>query len=71
LRNTFYNAITGNMSIDEAHEKAIGIRMSQTLYDKIVKKQQDAKKLTGFEPPLSEVARQLIERGLEANGKRR
>jgi hypothetical protein len=47
------------------------LRITRTLYGKIVKKQQEAKKLTGFEPAISEVARQLIERGLEANGKRR
>jgi hypothetical protein len=56
---------------DENQNVQLGLRITQTLYDKIVKKQQDAKKLTGFEPPLSEVARQLIERGLEANGKKR
>ena len=59
------------MSTDENQDMQLGLRITKTLYNKIVKKQQDAKKMTGFEPPLSEVARQLIERGLEANGKRR
>jgi hypothetical protein len=56
---------------EETQDIQLGLRISRTLYDKIVKKQQDAKKLTGFEPSISEVARQLLERGLEANGKRR
>ena len=55
----------------EIQDIQLATRVGKTLYDKIVKRQQDAKKLTGFEPPLSEVARQLIERGLEANGKRK
>jgi hypothetical protein len=59
------------MSTDENQDMQLGLRVSKTLYNEIVKKQQEAKKLTGFEPPLSEVARRLIERGLESNGKRK
>ena len=61
----------GSMSTEEGQGVQLAFRVNQTLYDKMLKKQQDAKRLTGFEPSLSEVARQLIERGLEANGKKR
>jgi hypothetical protein len=33
--------------------------------------QEEHRKLTGIEPTISDVVRMLIERGLEANGKRR
>jgi len=42
----------------------VGVRMSKALYDKLVKRQQEAKRLTGFEPSIAEVIRLLIERGL-------
>jgi len=58
---------------DEAIQdtKQLGIRVEKTLYKKLVDEQQKAKKLTGIEPNLSDVVRMLIEKGLEANGKRR
>ena len=49
----------------------VGIRMSKVLYDKLVGRQQEVKKLTGIEPTVSDVVRMLLERGLEAKGKRR
>jgi hypothetical protein len=49
-----------------ANEVQVGVRMNRELYDKVIERQQDAKKKTGFEPSVSEVLRQLIERGLES-----
>jgi hypothetical protein len=56
---------------DENQDRQLGLRINQALYDRIVKKQQEAKRLTGFEPSLSEVARQLIECGLKLSKRRR
>jgi hypothetical protein len=43
----------------------VGIRMNKSLHDKLVKRQQEAKKMTGFEPSIADVIRLLIERGLD------
>jgi hypothetical protein len=48
----------------------VGVRLSQALYNRLVKRQQEAKKLTGFEPTLSDVVRLLLEQGLETKKKR-
>jgi hypothetical protein len=49
----------------------IAARISRSLHARIVKQQQEAKRLTGMEPSISDVVRMLLERGLEKNGKRR
>jgi len=59
-----YSAMNGN-------DIQIAARVSKPLYARIVKQQQEAKRLTGIEPSISEVVRLLVERGLDANGKRR
>jgi hypothetical protein len=59
------------MSIDENQDIQIGVRVSRTLRGKLEKVQEEHRKLTGIEPTISDVVRMLIERGLEANGKRR
>jgi hypothetical protein len=56
---------------DENHDIQIASRVGKTLYERMVKFQQEAKKMTGIEPTISEVVRALVERGLEANGKRK
>jgi len=48
----------------------IAARVSKALHARIVKQQQEAKRLTGIEPSISDVVRLLLERGLDANGKR-
>ena len=59
------------MSDDENQSIQVGVRVSKTLHGKLVDEQQKAKKLTGIEPSISDVVRMLVERGIEANGKRR
>jgi hypothetical protein len=56
---------------NENQDTTLGVRISKTLRDKLEQVQGEHKKLTGIEPTLSDVVRMLIERGLEANGKRR
>jgi len=48
----------------------IAARVSKALHARIVKQQQEAKRLTGIEPSISDVVRLLLERGLDANVKR-
>lgn len=52
-----------NVMATEGNSIQVGIRMSKALYEKLVRKQQEAKRLTGFEPSIAEVIRLLIERG--------
>ena len=54
----------------ETNDILISSRVNRSLYDKILKRQQDAKRLTGIEPSVSEVVRAMIE-DAAANGKRR
>jgi hypothetical protein len=56
---------------NENQDTTLGVRISKTLRGKLEQVQGEHKKLTGIEPTLSDVVRMLIERGLEANGKRR
>lgn len=51
--------------------RQLGIRVEKTLYKRLEEEQKKTKKLTGYEPSISDVVRVLIEKGLEANGKRR
>ena len=50
------------------HDIQIAARVSKPIYDKILKRQQEAKRLTGIEPSISEVVRAMLE---EAAGERR
>lgn len=52
------------------HDVPIAARVSKSLYGQIVKRQQEAKRLTGIEPSISDVIRLLLERGLQTNGKK-
>ena len=49
----------------------IAARVSKPLYGRIIKQQEQLKRLTGIKPSVSDVVRMLLERGLDANGKRR
>lgn len=70
MSTTIYDATVGSMS-DETETKQIGIRVEKALYQKLVDEQTRAKKHSGYEPSISDIVRTLIEKGLEANGKRR
>jgi hypothetical protein len=59
------------MATEETQDIQIGVRVSKTLRGRLEKVQEKHKKLTGIEPTISDVVRMLIERGLEANGRRR
>ena len=59
------------MSDDEKQDVQLGVRITESMQAKIKKEQQKIKDLTGIDASISDVARMLIEKGLEANGKRR
>jgi len=46
------------------HDIQIAARVSKPLYERIIQRQKEAKKLTGIEPSISDVIRLLLERGL-------
>lgn len=57
---------------DETNDTPIGLRISPTLHARIVKEQERVtKEAEGINQSFSDVVRMLIEKGLEANGKRR
>ena len=47
------------------HDIQVAARVSKSLYGEIIKRQKEAKRLTGIEPSISDVVRLLLERGLE------
>lgn len=49
----------------------LGARIGKQLHAKILAEQQRLAKMTGIKPSINEIVRLLIERGLEANGKKR
>lgn len=54
------------MSSEEPVESIqVAVRLKRPLYNRVIARQQDAKRKTGMEPTVSEVVRMLIERGLE------
>ena len=55
----------------ENQDVQIAARISKTLHDRILKRQQEILSLTGIEPSMSDVVRLLVERGLDSNGKRK
>jgi hypothetical protein len=57
--------------MEERHEIVLGARVSKQLQTKILAEQQRLEKMTGIKPSINEVVRMLIERGLEANGKKK
>jgi len=57
--------------MEETYDIVLGARVSKRIQDKILAEQQRVAKMSGIKPSINEVVRMLIERGLEANGKRR
>lgn len=55
----------------ETETVVMGARVPKSLHAALIAEQKRIAKLTGIEPSLNEVTRMLLERGLEANGKRR
>jgi hypothetical protein len=53
----------------EPQDIQLATRVGKSLYEKIVKRQKEAKGLTGIEPSISEVVRAMLEEA--ANGKRK
>ncbi len=52
-------------------EIQIAARVSKTTHAKLMERQREVKKLTGFEPSISAVVRLLLEEALEQKGKKR
>ena len=59
---------TGTTENDEVQ---VAARVSRPLHAKIVKRQMEAKRLTGIKPSISAVVRAMLEEAADANGKRR
>ena len=49
----------------------IATRVDRTLYEKIVKRQEEAKRLTGLEPSISAIVRVMLAEAAEKNGRKR
>ena len=58
-------------SDDEKQDVQLGLRITKTMQTRIEKEQTRVKDLTGVDASISDIARMLIEKGLEANGKKR
>jgi hypothetical protein len=56
---------------EETYDIVLGARVSKRINAKILAEQRRLTKLTGIRPSLNEVVRLLLEKGLEANGRRR
>ena len=52
-------------------EIQIAARVSKTTHAKLMERQREVKKLTGFEPSISAVVRLLLEEALDQKGKKR
>jgi len=57
--------------IREKNDILIGLRLKKPLHERLLSCQKEAKRLSGFGSSIHKIARVLIERGLEANGKKR
>jgi len=55
----------------ERYEIVLGARVSKQLHAKIIAEQQRITKTTGIKPSINETVRMLIEKGLEANGRKK
>jgi hypothetical protein len=49
----------------------IATRVDRSLYEKIVKRQEEAKRLTGLEPSISAIVRVMLAEAAEKNGRKR
>ena len=57
--------------MQERQDILIGNRVSKRLHGKLVAEQKRIQKETGIKPSLNEVVRMLLEKGLEARGRKR
>lgn len=57
--------------MEERQEIVLGARVSKALQAKILAEQKRLEKMTGIKPSINEVVRMLLERGLEAKGRKR
>jgi len=55
----------------ETFDITLGARVSRRIHAKVLAEQERIGKLTGIKPSINEVVRLLLERGLEASGKRK
>jgi len=58
------------METDES-DVQIATRVDGSLYEKIVKRQEEAKRLTGLEPSISAIVRVMLAEAAEKNGRKR
>lgn len=58
-------------AMEERQEIVLGARIGRHLQAKILAEQQRIAKMTGIKPSINEVVRLLLEKGLEANGRKR
>jgi len=49
----------------------MGARVPRQLHARLIVEQRRIAKLTGIEPSLNEIVRMLLEKGLEASGRKR
>jgi len=56
---------------EEADGIVVAARVSKSLHSKLVGRQKEVKKLTGYEPSVSAVVRLLLEEAFESKGKKR
>jgi hypothetical protein len=59
------------MATKERQDFLLGVRVGKKLHTKIIAERRRVEKMTGIEPSINEVVRLLIEKGLEAGGKKR
>lgn len=57
--------------MENASEVLVSTRISKSLYEKVLKRQRDAKEKTGIEPKVSAVLRVMLEEAAEKNGRKR
>ncbi len=62
------------MAVAKSDETVVGTRLSKPLLDKVVRRQQEIRKLTGCEPSIAAVLRAMVEEapeGITTQRKRR
>ena len=55
----------------ETQEIVLGAKVSERLHTRILAEQARVAKLTGIKPTISEIVRMLLEKALDAGGKKR
>jgi len=57
--------------MEERQEIVLGARITKHLQGRIIAEQQRLEKMTGIKPSINEVVRLLLEKGLQASGKKK